>query len=667
MSYPGNPSLPPDVQGRLLETFTQTLDLAAAGSAQEALLGCDFLLRMDPSFEPARVLMERLNAWRGPGGPDVADLRLDPPAAGAAEAVSPPPVVRIPAGQAAPAPGAEVSFADLSLPDGDSEAAPYVARYLRDARAALQGGRREEAERLLVKARALDESNPEVARLARELAAPASPAPEIDADFLTDATSFAEISDLGRAPAARLGSPLGAAAAAAAAPEPDADASQAGEDPRIAELLAAGEAAFERGEHQNAIDAWSRVFLIDIDHAQAGRRIEEARRFKAEAERKSEELFQDALTRYEEGDRDGAREIFARLLAANPNHLPAREMMERIEAGGTDEVGAPPRRGRVAATSAAAELGAAVGKVKSAGKGVLKDEIMVPPEPGERREDAAPVEAGRAGRPSRGGRRGLILAAAALVLVVAAGGWLWTQRDRLFPNRGDSTAVSPVSVDPLERAKRLHAEGRTSAAVAQLRRLTADDPLYQGAQALIAQWEALERPAASAPPGLEPEKAERRDRLLAAARQAVADRRYVIAGDWLRQAAEIAPLDGESVELDRQARAAIAPYQAQLGLFRQGEWEAVLPSLWRLREADPQNRDVTGMIVDSYFNLGVRELQREAPDAAADKFREAINLAPDDRELRRAASFAEAYRTNSFDLQYKIFVKYLPFRSGAAA
>jgi hypothetical protein len=35
---------------------------------------------------------------------------------------------------------------------------------------------------------------------------------------------------------------------------------------RIDELLAEGQASFERSEHQAAIDAWSRIFLIDIDH-----------------------------------------------------------------------------------------------------------------------------------------------------------------------------------------------------------------------------------------------------------------------------------------------------------------------------------------------------------------------------------------------------------------
>src|SRR5262249_59098610 len=73
MSYPGNPSLAPDVQQRIRSTFEHTLGLAEKGSRQEALLGCDFVLRMDPLFEPARRLHARLDGATGPLAVD--DLR----------------------------------------------------------------------------------------------------------------------------------------------------------------------------------------------------------------------------------------------------------------------------------------------------------------------------------------------------------------------------------------------------------------------------------------------------------------------------------------------------------------------------------------------------------------------------------------------------------------
>jgi len=68
MSYPGNQSLPADVQQRIRSTFEHTLTLASSGSRQEAILGCEFVLRMDPNFDPARRLQERLAASAGPEG-----------------------------------------------------------------------------------------------------------------------------------------------------------------------------------------------------------------------------------------------------------------------------------------------------------------------------------------------------------------------------------------------------------------------------------------------------------------------------------------------------------------------------------------------------------------------------------------------------------------------
>ncbi|MFP5289063.1 MAG: hypothetical protein ACLGI9_25230, partial [Thermoanaerobaculia bacterium] len=76
MTYSGNPSTSPEVRQRILGTFEQTLQLAGEGSRQEALLGCDFVLRMDPQFEPARRLQERLKASTGPVRVD--DLQSQP-------------------------------------------------------------------------------------------------------------------------------------------------------------------------------------------------------------------------------------------------------------------------------------------------------------------------------------------------------------------------------------------------------------------------------------------------------------------------------------------------------------------------------------------------------------------------------------------------------------
>lgn len=65
-NYPGNSSLSNAVKDRVLSTFQQTLALYKQGRSDEAIQGCGLILRMDPSFEPAKKLMEKA---RNPAAP----------------------------------------------------------------------------------------------------------------------------------------------------------------------------------------------------------------------------------------------------------------------------------------------------------------------------------------------------------------------------------------------------------------------------------------------------------------------------------------------------------------------------------------------------------------------------------------------------------------------
>ncbi|RMH23280.1 MAG: hypothetical protein D6696_01100, partial [Acidobacteria bacterium] len=75
MTYLGNASLAPEVQERIARSFQQTLELIDQGNEREAKLGCEFILGMDPLFQPASTLLERLNDARRPIAVD--DLKAD--------------------------------------------------------------------------------------------------------------------------------------------------------------------------------------------------------------------------------------------------------------------------------------------------------------------------------------------------------------------------------------------------------------------------------------------------------------------------------------------------------------------------------------------------------------------------------------------------------------
>src|SRR4029078_12930311 len=104
-------------------------------------------------------------------------------------------------------------------------------------------------------------------------------------------------------------------------------------DPRIRGLLDEGQKAFDGGDLQGAIDAWSRIFLIDIDHQEASRRIEQARKLKAESERQVEEIFHDGVAKLEAGDTAAARQAFQHVLELQPGYFQAREYLQQLDAG----------------------------------------------------------------------------------------------------------------------------------------------------------------------------------------------------------------------------------------------------------------------------------------------------------------------------------------------
>jgi len=129
-----------------------------------------------------------------------------------------------------------------------------------------------------------------------------------------------------------------------------------------------------------------------------------------------------------------------------------------------------------------------------------------------------------------------------------------------------------------------------------------------------------------------------------------------------QEADEIEPLEGEAAATYQRLRQRLDPVRDQLEVFRQGEWEFALRELWPLHQNHPESQVITDLMVDCYYNLGVRDLQRGDTQSAAEMFGEAAKLRPADRQLERLTRFATTYQQRSQDLLYRIFVKYLPFR-----
>ncbi|HQR68927.1 MAG TPA: hypothetical protein PLB02_16185, partial [Thermoanaerobaculia bacterium] len=89
--YEGSPSLAPEAREKVLQTFRHTLQLVRDGRNEEALLGCDFILKMDSRFAPAHRLLASLRGVPAGQRIDVAPFAFYLDAAAAAPPAPPAP------------------------------------------------------------------------------------------------------------------------------------------------------------------------------------------------------------------------------------------------------------------------------------------------------------------------------------------------------------------------------------------------------------------------------------------------------------------------------------------------------------------------------------------------------------------------------------------------
>src|SRR5437868_13862396 len=110
--------------------------------------------------------------------------------------------------------------------------------------------------------------------------------------------------------------------------EGDLLASETGRETRIEELLLAGLDHYFNGQHELAINVWTRVLFLDRSHARARAYIERARSAQAERQRESEELLQNGVSAFQRGDGDEARRL---LEAAIEGGAPSEEALVVLE------------------------------------------------------------------------------------------------------------------------------------------------------------------------------------------------------------------------------------------------------------------------------------------------------------------------------------------------
>jgi tetratricopeptide (TPR) repeat protein len=753
-AYPGNPSLPREVRDKILSTFRHTLNLFKEGKTEDCVIGCDFILKMDPRFAPARQLMEK--AKNPSSGIDVDGLeslvsetptRQDRVASADTDRL----LVRAAESVNAREFDAAIAAAEqvLQILPGNHNATEILrkAREKKNAQpqfevarqraiAALEGHRVGEARAALERMRGLDSEHPAVGLLERKLSAQEpSPAPELGestnpglkpgaepslgglGDLSLDSLSLdddspavvqpppdfgmgeatgplslsgrdfsrdphdafssaagkgmsppnlwsdpaADASDLGSLSLDAPETPAHSAPAYADVPEPVfSPAPQAAPEPpsqqqEIASLIERGDESARAGNRQQAIEMWSRIFLIDINNSDAVGRIEKVRQEMSEGNKRVADALKRGREAFEAGDFSGAREAFLQVLAFDESDATARSYLDRIESA-------------LARPSAGLDLAH-----KSPQPDILSEEMA---------DAAAPeIEANFEPEPAIGketpakttGRRPLdrrfaMALGAAVLLAIAVGGYLM-----LRPARGKTVARGAAESGPsLEHATALFKEGKVTETIAELRQIAPEHPDYARAQKLLgsltrksdgtaaggasepAPGEKAEAPASGPPPEALRQRQE--------AEKSLAEKRYIEALTAFNLAAPSFQQDPSFAQSLGAASEKVSELTPAVKLYNEGEYETAIPILWRLFQADRDNLDAKSYLLRSYYNQGIAQLQNGLYPKAAESFREVLAVDPADADAIRHKKFAEHFAKGDLDLMGRIYVRHVQQR-----
>lgn len=716
-TYLGNASLSSAVKDRVLSTFQQALALYKQGRAAEVVEGCTLILRMDPTFDPARKLLEKT---RNPNSPvDVDSLLPSTPGADALNEARA--ALKARDFQRAADLTSEVLRNDFTNEEArivndtareKTEAAPFVEQFIRKAEMFTKQGNSGAARAELEKARALDGDHPGIRRVADSMATsePAAqsfasggspsfvveappPAPPVrgaaqatDFGFTFEEekppaeSSFGNFSFDAPAPAAPPpptggfsfdspaspassspppASPFGGGFSFDSAPAAPAsggfdfssDSSTAGGDDqrKIKQYLSDGDRAAKAGDYQQAIDLWSRIFLIDVTNDEASHRIEAAKVKRREIENKVEAILAAGEQAFNVRDHETARAKFNEVLNLDPGNLTAHDFLERmsntVSDGGSAGFEAPfippsPQLSDIFDDDAG----------MSGSYDTLKPPEAIPEKKAVKAKAApspAPVK--------RSSRTTGILATIAVVVIVAGGGWfLWSK----FMGK---PAYDPSATQALFRqADALAKRNRYDQAIAMLRDVKPADPQHDKALEMIADLQHKKAQAAELVGGRP--AAIVYEENVAAGRTAFDGHDYDAAKTAFDTASRIKPLAPDLALMYTTASQQVAKLDVAKTLFTEQKYLDAIANLDPLLAADPQNQSIRRMITGAHFNLGATALQEERTADAILQFDEVLKSDPNDDLAKRSKTLAERYTGQPKDLLYKIYVKYLPMR-----
>jgi len=100
---------------------------------------------------------------------------------------------------------------------------------------------------------------------------------------------------------------------------------------RITQLLEEGDRLYNNEQYQGAIEVWSEIFMLDVNHPDALERIEKARSSAGEQRLKLKDILKEGQSAYERGDVDQAHQLFSKVKTIDPDNSEAAKYLNLIE------------------------------------------------------------------------------------------------------------------------------------------------------------------------------------------------------------------------------------------------------------------------------------------------------------------------------------------------
>ncbi len=703
-NYPGNSALAAAVKERVASTFEQTVALYRQGRKAEVIAGCNLILQMDPMFEPAKKLLQQAGGGAAPPADPFPTGDSGASLAEAKTAMASRDFERVLALTT------EILTNDLMNDEArvladeareKIEAAPFIDQFVRKCETALNNGNLPAARTELEKARALDASHPGVKKIEQAIAAKESAAapssfdassfvvdtPAAGSRGSTQATDFGFTFEEDKSggsqqqqpsfanfsfdtPAAApsggfSGFSFDSPAAAPAAPAAPAAAPSTGahefdfstasiettpdDQKKVEQYLTEGDREFEAGHYQQAIDLWSRIFLIDVTNDAASERIERAKAKRREAEQKIEGIIAAGVQAFEKKDLNTARSKFNEALAIDPGNVTAQDYIERLDQPASATAATPSFATPSTLDTSFLDEPATSGSYEAA---PIPEPAAAPPR---KASSKAPA---KAAAPSRSLPVGLIAAVVAVV-VLAAGGWFaWSK----FMSQPKTSPAATKAL--LDRATELSTAGKYDLAIATLQDIKPGDPQYDKALSMIDDIQRKKTRSSQTFDGRPAQVFFQEN--INAGRAAFETHDYLSAKKAWDQALRVKPLPADVKPSYDIASQQVTKLDSARTLFAERKYQDVITTLQPLLQQDPQNKNMQRMIIDAHFDLGASALQDERLDDAKREFDEVLKSDPNDELAKRSRDLAERYDNQPKDLLYKIYVKYLPLRQPSA-